>query len=282
MSQITTPTIQLHNGVVIPSLGYRIEAEDKNMEKDIQTAIKMGYRHFDLPTSSVAEKTLGKVLAETDIPRSEFFLTIKIDNDNHGYDRAVRAAENSLKRLGTDYADLVLIDWPNPVKYRDTYEETSQDTWRALETLYKDGTARAIGLANYEARHIEFVLGKSEIAPMLNQARIYPGFPFTDNMDCANEHGIQSEGFLPANPDPILTSKELTIFASKYKTTPRNICLAYLLNKGCIALTHAKTEKELEETFQTLSLTLKDEDIKYLDVMKNYGYENINPDTCDF
>lgn len=282
MSRIFKPEIELHNGVIIPTLGYRIEIEDKNIEDNVLLALKANYRHFDLPVSSEAEKAVGKAIKDSNVDRSDLFLTIKISNDDHGYDRAIRAAENSLKRLGTDYADLVLIDWPNPMKYRENYDQSSYDTWRALETLYKNGTARAIGLANYEARHIEHVLNRSEIAPMYNQARVYPGFPFIDNMDCANEHSIQTEGFLPPDPEPILSSKELTIFAEKYKTTPRNICLAYLLNKGCIALTHAKTEKELNETFEALNIELKEEDIKYLDVMKNYGPENINPDTCDF
>lgn len=282
MSRITKQTIELHNGVVIPTLGYRIEIEDNNIEENILTAIENGYHHFDLPVNSEAEKICGNTLQKCNLERNELFLTIKIPNDDHGYDRAIRAAENSLKRLKTDYADLILVDWPNPIKYRNNYEQSSYDTWRALETLYKNGIARAIGLANYEARHIEHILDKSEIAPMYNQARVYPGFPFIDNMNCANEHSIQTEGFLPPNPEPILNSKELKIFAEKYKTTPRNICLAYLLNKGCIALTHAKTEKELKDTFNALQIKLKDEDIKYLDVMKNYGPDNINPDTCDF
>lgn len=148
--------------------------------------------------------------------------------------------------------------------------------------LYKEGKTRAIGFANYEARHIEFCLEKSEIAPMVNQARIYPGFPFEDNLYCANEHKIQTEGFLPPEHDDILNSKELEIFAKKYKTTPRIICIRYLLEKECIALCSGHDVEKLKKCFTAFDFDISDEDMKFLDVMKNYGPANINPDTCDF
>lgn len=283
MSQIDTKEIKLHNGVIIPTLGYRI---DKNHGEDnynrIQEALKAGFRHFDISANAQAEKVAGKAFADSNIPRSELFITAKLNNDNHGYDQALREFSNTLKRLGTDYCDLYLINWPNPIKYRDTYEETAIATWKALETLYKEGKAHAIGVANYESRHIEFCLEKSEIAPMVNQARIYPGFPFEDNLYCANEHRIQTEGFLPPHYEDILNSKELSIFASKYHTTPRTIATRYHLEKECISLCSGKTAQELKECFDAFNIDISKEDMKFLDVMKNYGPENINPDTCDF
>ena len=165
---------------------------------------------------------------------------------------------------------------------RDEYEAISIDTWRGLETIYKNGKAHAIGLANYESRHIEHILDHAEIAPMLNQARIYPGFPFTDNLNCANLHSIQTEGFLPPDHDAILNSDELNIFAGKYNTTPRNICIRYLLEKKCIALLQGNTPEDFLDAIKAYDFSLDLKDMKYLDAMKNYGLENINPDTCDF
>ena len=117
---------------------------------------------------------------------------------------------------------------------------------------------------------------------MVNQARIYPGFPFNDNLYCANEHNIQTEAFLPPMNDVILNSNELTIFANKYHTTPRAIATRYHLEKDCISLRSGKNEDELRQCFEAFNFDISDTDMKFLDAMKNYGPENINPDTCSF
>ena len=148
--------------------------------------------------------------------------------------------------------------------------------------MYKNGKVHAIGVANFEARHIEFTLEHSEISPMANQARVYPGFPFKDNVDCANEHKIQTIGFLPPKHDAILECKELQIFADKYHVTPRQICARYLLEKNILPLCQGSDIAELSDVFNALNFSLSKEDMLFLDNMKNYVPENINPDTCDF
>lgn len=283
MSQITTKEIQLHNGVTIPTLGYRVDKDhgENNYER-IQHALQAGFRHLDISPETQCEKIAGKAIQDSQIHRSDLFITAKLNNDNHGYDQTLRAFENTLKRLQTDYCDLYLINWPNPLKYRDTYEQTAIETWRALETLYKKGQVHAIGVANYQSNHIEFCLELSEIAPMVNQARIYPGFPFEENLYCANEHNIQTEAFLPPQYEAIINSKELQIFANKYHTTPNALVTRYHLEKECISLCSGKDIEELKQYFDAFTFDISDEDMKFLDNMKNYGPENIDPDTCDF
>lgn len=273
----------LHNGVTIPTLGYRVDKDNKStMYDDVLIALEAGFRHFDLPCDEESEKIIGKALNDSGIPRNELFLTMKLSNDDHGFEAAKIALKRSLKHVGTDYVDLYLINWPNPIKFRDNYEKNSIDTWRALEESYKNGIARVIGLANFEARHIEHILEYSEIAPMFNQARIYPGFPFKDNLDCARDHAIQSIGFLPPHHNEILNSKELKIFAQKYGVTPRHICLRYLLEKDCNALCQGNNLQELKDSVKVFDFEISEQDMNYLDNMKNYGPDNINPDTCDF
>lgn len=283
MSSINTLTTELHNGTTIPVFGYRADKDHKEKNYDnILTALKAGFRHFDIAADAASEKTAGRAFKDSGIPRYELFLSAKLDNESHGYQQALRAFDHTLKRLGTDYIDLYLVNWPNPLKYRDNYEETAIETWRALETLYKNGKAHAIGLANFEARHIEFCLEHSEIAPMVNQARVYPGFPFKDNVDCANEHRIQTIGFLPPLHEAILSCNEIEIFARKYQVTPRQICARYLLEKNILPLCQGSDITELLEIFNTLNFTISKEDMLFMDNMKNYGPANINPDTCDF
>lgn len=283
MSSLTKETTELHNGIVIPKLGYRIDKDHPEKVYDLtRTALDAGFRHFDLPVDSECEKRIGKAFKDSGVERYDLFLSMKLSNDDHGYDAALRALDHSLKRVDTDYVDLYLIDWPNPKKCRDCYQTIEPETWKALETMYKNGTAHSIGLANYEARHIEFNLEHSEISPMVNQARIYPGFPFTNNLDCANEHKILTEAFLPPDFDPIISSKELKIFAEKYHVTPWQIAIRYQLEKGCVALCQCQDANELASIDHVFQMSIAKEDLLFLDSMKNYGPENINPDTCDF
>ena len=283
MSSLLKETTELHNGIVIPRIGYRIDKEHPEEIYDhVRTALDAGFRHFDLPADSEAEKQAGKAFHDADVARYELFLSVKLANEDHGYDAALRAVDHSLKRIQTDYADLYLVDWPNPKKFRAKYEDIAKDTWRAVEMMYKNGTAHSIGLANYESRHIEFNLEHSEISPMVNQARIYPGFPFEDNLNCANEHKIQTEAFLPAAFEPIIQSKEIQIFAEKYHATPWQICTRYQLEKGCIALCQCPDVNELKKMENVFGFHIAKEDMLFLDSMKNYGPENINPDNCDF
>jgi diketogulonate reductase-like aldo/keto reductase len=283
MNAVANNKVTLHNGIDIPLLGYRVDRDHRESIYDnMKQAIQAGFRHFDLPCDAESEKIAGRAIRDSGIPRYEFFLTMKLGNDDHGYNASLRALNGSLKRVGTEYTDLYLINWPNPVRFRSDYETSSAETWKALETAYKNGKARAIGLANSEAVHIEHFLEIAEISPMVNQIRMYPGFPSFTNFRCANDHAIQTEGFLPPDHDAILSSRELNIFAEKYHVTPRQICIRYLLQKKCIALCQGSILSELQELDKVFDFRISDEDMKYMDVMKNYGLDYIDPDTCDF
>lgn len=283
MNRIAETLTSLHNGLAIPRLGYRADKDHREEIYDnIINAVQAGFRHFDLPADAESESLAGKALKDCGVPRYELFLTMKLGNDDRGYKQTLNAFSQSLERIGTKYADLYLINWPNPAKYRKEYEKISAETWKALETLYKEGKARAIGLANCEPRHIEHYLEVADISAMANQIRMYPGFPSFANYNCADDHGIATIGFLPPFHEEILNCRELQIFAGKYQASAREICIRYLIQKDCIALCQGKDLQELKHIEHVFDFTLSDEEMKYLDAMKNYGPEDINPDTCDF
>ncbi len=282
MKPINEEITELHNHVNVPALGYRVIAAHGDIYERVKKALSAGYRHFDLSTEPEVEKEFGRALADSEVNRGDVFITVKIPNEDHGYDLAARAFRNSLSRLKTDYADLLLVDWPNPKKFRDSYETSSVETWRGVEDAYKNGSARAIGVANYEARHIEYLLEHSEIAPMVNEARIYPGFPFTDNLTCAQEHKILTVGYMPVDYGKVLRSREVGIFAKKYHVSPEEICIRYLFDKGCIALVYGDDAEVLKQNFNAYKFNLELDDVRYMDGMKNYGPANIDPDEADF
>src|SRR3954471_7436732 len=137
------PVVDLNDGRSIPQLGlgvYKVPASE--VEAVIRTALDVGYRHIDTATLYRNERGVGRAVRAAEVPREDLFVTTKLWNDDHGYDRALRAFDESMSRLGLDYVDLYLIHWPVPS--RDLYV----DTWRALERIREDGRARSIGVSN--------------------------------------------------------------------------------------------------------------------------------------
>ncbi|MBW9212957.1 MULTISPECIES: aldo/keto reductase [Terrabacteria group] len=273
----------LHNGIIIPYPGYRIDHTRANsIYKDVLKALTFGFRHLDLPSDSTYFPLIQKAIEESHVHRDDLFLTAKLGNHDHGTNGVKRYFGHLLKIFKTDYIDLFLINWPNPLEFRKNHLYTEKETWFALEDLYRSGKVHAIGIGNCQAHHIEEYLEFSNIAPMVNQARFYPGFPFENNLDCAKLHGIQTIGFLPPNHEAILKAKEIQIFANKYHVSTRMICARYLLDKDVLPLVQSNDLNEMEDYSQLHSFQLAKEDIKFLDGIQNYGPANINPDTCDF
>ena len=131
----------------MPMLGFGTwQMETDEAKRSVLAAIEMGYRHIDTAAAYHNEEGVGQGIRESAVPREEIFLTTKLWNTEHGYDKTLRAFEESLKRLGTEYVDLYLIHWPKPLR---------NESWKALERIYKEGRAKAIGVSNFHRHHLE-------------------------------------------------------------------------------------------------------------------------------
>ena len=141
-----TATYTLANGVKIPVLGLGTgQAPDSEATiKAVKTAIEIGYRHIDTAQVYENETSIGGAIQQSGVSRKELFVTTKIWNDQHTYDKALASFEESLEKLATDYVDLLLVHWPNPPEFRDHWQQANKETWRGLEALYRVGKARAI------------------------------------------------------------------------------------------------------------------------------------------
>ena len=158
---------ELSNGLQVPIIGfgtYKL-GEDEEVIKSIKYALEVGYRHIDTATFYGNEEAIGKALKESNVQREDIFLATKLWNDCHGYENAMNAFNNSIKKLGVDYLDLYYIHWPT---------ELNHDTWRALEDLYYSGKVKAIGVCNFKIGHLEELKKTSRIMPMINQIEIHP------------------------------------------------------------------------------------------------------------
>lgn len=159
---------KLNNGTEIPYFGlgvYLTQAGDETINA-VKWALEAGYRHIDTAKVYGNEKEVGIALKEIGISRSEVFITTKLWNTDHGLESALKAFDNSLRTLGTDYIDLYLIHWPGTQK--------RGESWKALEQIYKEGRCKAIGVSNYTIRHLKELLDMCEVVPAINQVEFSP------------------------------------------------------------------------------------------------------------
>ena len=172
MTQHVQSRTALHNGVQMPWLGlgvFQVE-EGSELVEAIKSAVKHGYRSIDTAAIYGNEGSVGKgireALADHNLSREDLFVTSKVWNADLGYESALAAYKTSLDKLGLEYLDLYLIHWPVAGKYK--------EAWRALETLYKEGRVKAIGVSNFQIHHLEHLLNDAEIKPMVNQVEFHP------------------------------------------------------------------------------------------------------------
>lgn len=188
-------TTTLHNGVKMPWLGlgvFQVE-EGQELVDAVKSAIAQGYRSIDTAAIYGNESGVGQGIREglrqTGIPREALFVTSKVWNADLGYEETLAAYETSLQKLGLDYLDLYLIHWPVADKYK--------DAWRALETLYKAGKVKAIGVSNFQVHHLEDLMADAEIVPMVNQVEYHPRLTQREVQTFCRERGIQMEAWSP-------------------------------------------------------------------------------------
>lgn len=172
-----TSTYRLSNGYEIPVVGFGTwQTPDGDVAvSSVKEALAAGYRHIDTAQGYKNEESVGQAIKESGIPREEIFLTTKLWNANHSYELVMSSFEESLKKLQTDYLDLFLIHWPNPVAFRDNWEQANADTWRAFEELYEAGKIKAIGVSNFLPHHLDTLAKTAKIMPMVNQVFLAPG-----------------------------------------------------------------------------------------------------------
>lgn len=163
----------------------------------VEAALAAGYRHIDTAAAYGNEESVGAGIKASGVARDQIFLTTKLWNADHGYDATKAAIDRSLQKLGVDYVDLYLIHWPNPVKFRDNWEEANAGSWKAMEEAYKDGKLRAIGVSNFRAKHLDALLKTANVKPMVNQIFLNPSDLQPEVVAYNAAHDILSEAYSP-------------------------------------------------------------------------------------
>ncbi|EPZ52518.1 aldo/keto reductase [Alicyclobacillus acidoterrestris] len=270
-----TDTTTLNNGVKMPWFGlgvWQTKAGDE-VENAVTYALNAGYRHIDTAAAYQNEEGVGNAVRKSGIPRNELFITTKLWNADQGYDTALRAFEESNKRLGLEYVDLYLIHWPVKGKYK--------DSWKALEKLYKDGVVRAIGVSNFHVHHLEDLLADAEIVPAVNQVECHPLLTQTELRTFCADHKIQFEAWSPLMQGH-LDNDVLVNIAKKYNKTPAQVVLRWDLQHGIVTIPKSIRESRIIENAQVFDFELSTDDMNAIDALNENRRFGADPDNFNF
>lgn len=283
--QKLTDSYTLANGVKIPNLGFGTwkMPNDEVGVRAVKKALEVGYRHIDTAAIYGNEEAVGQGMKESGIPREDIFLTTKLWNTEHGYEKTLKAFDESLKKLGTDYVDLYLIHWPNPVDYRDNWQEVNAGSWRAFEEIYKSGRAKAIGVSNFHPHHLKELEKTWTIVPMVNQIYICPGSFPTELVDLCLEKDILLESYSPLGHGEVFRIEALQKLAEELDRPVAQVVLRWHLQKGLLALPKSVHADFIEENAGIYDFTLSPEQMAIIDnVAPDACGERTDPDTIDF
>lgn len=272
----------LANGVKIPCIAYGTwkTPNGETAEKSVLKAIECGYRHIDTAAIYGNEESVGNAIKKTNVKREDLFVTSKVWNDARGYDNTMQAFNETMKKLQLDYLDLYLIHWPNPIAYRNDMEHMNNETWRAMEDLYKAGKIRAIGVSNFKVHHLEKL--KYTIKPMVNQIEYHISCTQEDVITYCQTHDILVEAWSPLGNGAIFNCSVMLDFAKKYDKSIAQIALRYILQKDILPLPKSITPVRIEENLKVFDFIISDEDMKALDQLSLAISSNTDPDTADF
>jgi len=281
---ITDTSYTMSNGVEIPAIGFGTwqTPDDEVGYNAVMKALACGYRHIDTAAIYGNESSVGRAIKDSGIERSQIFLTTKVWNDAHGYEATLGAFETSLQKLGTDYVDLYLIHWPNPIQHRQDWEEANAGTWKAMEDLYKQGKIKAIGISNFWQHHIEALLKTAEIKPMVNQLRICPGDMDKELIDYCNAEGMILEAYSPLATGKAFGVDVLVDLAEKYETTVAKLCLRWSLQNGFVPLPKSVTPERIEANAQVFDFEIDERDMVLISGLDNVCGKSTSPDEKPF
>jgi 2,5-diketo-D-gluconate reductase A len=269
------PVISLNNGTRLPQLGFGVfRVGDAEAVGVVGTALQAGYRSIDSAAGYENERGVGEAVARSGLPRGEVFVTTKLTNHAHGFDRALRAFDGSLELLGLDYVDLYLIHWPRP--HHDLYVET----WRALEKIYADGRAKAIGVSNFQIPHLQRLLDETDIVPAVNQIELHPYLTQPQLRAFHAERGIVTEAWSPlAKGGRLLADPVVTTIAEKYAHTPAQIVLRWHIQLGNMVIPKSVTASRISENIDVFDFELAPDDVDAIADLNTGDRTGPDPDT---
>lgn len=247
--------VTLTNGVKMPQLGYGVYQVGKDeCERCVLDAIKSGYRHIDTAQSYFNEEEVGNAIVKSGVPREELFITTKVWIEHYGYEQTKASVYESMRKLQTNYIDLVLVHQP----FSDVY-----GSWRALEDLYADGKIRAIGVSNFYPDRLVDICSFSRIKPMVNQVETHPFNQQTEAQRWMEKYGVQIEAWAPFGEGRggLFTNEKIAAIAAKYGKSTAQVILRWELQRGIVVIPKSVHIERMEQNINVFDFELSEEDM---------------------
>jgi diketogulonate reductase-like aldo/keto reductase len=266
----------LRNGVSMPWLGLGVLhiADGETVENAVRWALETGYRHIDTAAIYGNEVGVGRAIKQSGVSREDVFVTSKVWNRDQGYDQALAAFEASLERLDMDYVDLYLVHWP--------VEDKFKETWRALETIYDSGRARAIGVSNFLVHHLASLLEDARIVPMVDQVEFHPYLQQPDLQAFCRERQIQLEAWRPIMMGKVNAVPELVRLGQKYGKTPVQITLRWMIQRGVVVIPKSEQRARIQSNANIFDFELEARDLTFIDGLDRHERLGSDPDNFHF
>lgn len=249
---------QLSNGIKIPVLGYGLFMVDPlKSEEYVSQAIETGYRLIDTAQVYNNEECVGNAVKKSGIKRDEFFIVSKIWHTNAGYERALKSVETSLKKLQTEYIDLMLIHMP----YNDYYS-----IYRALENAYKSGMVKSIGISNFDTGRYIDIIYNCEIKPVINQVETHVFYQQEYLQKAMQEYGTEIMAWAPfaEGKNDFFNNSILKSIGGKYNKTAAQTALRFLIQKGIIVIPKTVKIERMKENFNIFDFNISSEDMQLI------------------
>jgi diketogulonate reductase-like aldo/keto reductase len=280
MTQNLQSTTTLHNGIHMPWFGigvFKVE-EGSELVDAIKAAVKHGYRSIDTAAAYANENSVGQAireaLQENNLSREDLFVTSKVWNADLGYEETRTAYEASLDKLGLDYLDLYLVHWPVQGKYK--------EAWRALESLYKEGRIKAIGVSNFQVHHLEDLMKDAEITPMVNQVEFHPQLTQAELLQFCQKNNIQMEAWSPLMQGQLLDHAVLQDIATKYGKSVAQVILRWDVQQGVVTIPKSTKAHRIVENADIFDFELTQEDMDRIQALNANHRVGPDPDNFDF
>ncbi len=254
-------TMKLYNGVEIPANGFGVyQVSKEDCKESVLTALKTGYRHIDTAQSYFNESEVGEALKESDVPRKEIFLTTKVWIDNYGEGKTYDSVVESLKKLQTDYLDLILLHQPVGDYYA---------AYRDLEKLYEEGKVRAIGVSNFYPDRLVDLCMFAKIKPMVNQIEVNVFNQQVEAKKWADKYGVVLEAWAPfaEGRNNMFHNEVLQAIGEKHNKSVAQVILRWLYQRGIVSLAKSVHEERIKENFDIYLFELDNDDMKKIETL---------------